>query len=110
MHACAIDLIALSHAVIAEIRHVLARPKITGRNDLRDVESLIDMVLVRSVMFDPKIIVTDCRDPTDNMYLELALESRAHTIISSDAHLLSLSPWRSVAIITPAAYLAAAAP
>jgi predicted nucleic acid-binding protein len=60
-------------------------------------------------MFEPRTAVTDCRDPTDNKYLELALEARARTIISSDADLLVLSPWRSVAILTPAEYLAATA-
>ena len=47
-----------------------------------------------------------CRDPKDNKYLELALVSSAHTIISSDNDLLTLHPWRGVRILTPARYIA----
>ncbi len=52
--------------------------------------------------------MTDCRDPKDNMYLELALASGAGTIVSSDGDLLVLHPWRSVRILRPADYLAEA--
>ena len=50
--------------------------------------------------------VTDCRDAKDNKYLELALAAGAAAIISSDADLLVLHPWRGVEIVTPAQYVA----
>lgn len=50
--------------------------------------------------------VTDCRDPKDNKHLELALASGADTIVSSDADLLVLHPWRGTRILRPADYLA----
>ena len=53
--------------------------------------------------------VTDCRDPKDNKYLELALAAKATTIVSSDDDLLVLHPWRGVRILRPAEYLAGAA-
>jgi hypothetical protein len=43
--------------------------------------------------------VTDCRDPKDNKYLELALAAGAETIVSSDDDLLVLHPWRGVRIL-----------
>jgi len=48
----------------------------------------------------------DCRDPMDDMYLELALAAGAKPIMSSDAELLVLDPWRSVRVLSPSAYLA----
>jgi uncharacterized protein len=48
--------------------------------------------------------VTDCRDPKDDKYLELALAAGAET--SGDDDLLVLHPWRSVRILRPADYLA----
>ena len=49
--------------------------------------------------------VTDCRDPKDNKYLELALAAGAETIVSSDDDLLVLDPWRGVRIMRPTDYL-----
>ena len=50
--------------------------------------------------------VTDCRDPKDNKYLELALAAKADVIVSSDKDLLVLHPWRDIPVLLPAAYLA----
>jgi len=46
-----------------------------------------------------------CRDPKDNMLLELAISCRADFIISGDRDLLSLSSFRGVPIVSPANYL-----
>ena len=54
--------------------------------------------------------MTDCRDPTDNKYLELALAAQAATIVSSDQDLLAVHPWRGILIQRPADYLAREAP
>ncbi|GGC71456.1 hypothetical protein GCM10011504_56420 [Siccirubricoccus deserti] len=50
--------------------------------------------------------MADCRDAKDNEYLELALASSAWAIVSGDADLLVLHPWRGVRILQPADYLA----
>lgn len=39
------------------------------------------------------------------MYLALAAASGATLLVSSDADLLVLDPWRSIRILTPAAFL-----
>ncbi len=52
-------------------------------------------------------IVTDCRDPKDNMILALALSGHAGLIVTGDKDLLCLHPWRGVAILSPAEYLEA---
>ena len=49
--------------------------------------------------------VVECRDPKDNKFLELAIDAHADTIVSGDSDLLCLHPWRSVAIVSPAAFL-----
>ncbi|MEO9188385.1 MAG: hypothetical protein ABI224_00040 [Acetobacteraceae bacterium] len=50
--------------------------------------------------------VTDCRDPKDNKYRELALAAGAETIVGSDEDLLVLHPWRDAWILRPTDYLA----
>jgi uncharacterized protein len=46
-----------------------------------------------------------CRDPRDDKFLELALAGRADLLLTGDADLLALHPFRGTAIVTPAAYL-----
>jgi predicted nucleic acid-binding protein len=44
--------------------------------------------------------------PKDNRILDLALESGAQLIVSSDHHLLQLSPWRhTILIIEPSIFV-----
>jgi predicted nucleic acid-binding protein len=50
--------------------------------------------------------VTDCRDPKDNKFLELALSGKATHIVSGDEDLLVLHPFRGILILMPQAFLA----
>ena len=45
--------------------------------------------------------ITDCEDPKDDQFLELAISGKANLIVSGDPHLLKMNPFRSVAIIKP---------
>jgi putative PIN family toxin of toxin-antitoxin system len=53
--------------------------------------------------------ITACRDPKDDKFLELAVNGRADLIISGDADLLALNPFREIPIVTPAAFVQGAA-
>jgi predicted nucleic acid-binding protein len=46
-----------------------------------------------------------CRDARDDKFLELAVNGRAAYIISGDADLLVLHPFRDIAIMTAAEFL-----
>ena len=101
-----IDVFALSAAVEAEIAGVLNRPKFQRAIPLERRERILAILRGASVWFAPAVSVTDCRDPKDDKYLELALAAGAETIVSSDDDLLVLHPWRGVLILSPADYLA----
>ena len=45
------------------------------------------------------------RDSRDDKFLEAAVNGRASVLVTGDRDLLSLHPFRGVAILTPAAYL-----
>lgn len=98
------SIICLSPEVAAEVREVFARPKFVHAWPRANV--ILQILIGAASWHAPTVAVTDCRDLKDNKYLELALEAGADTIISSDADLLSLHPWRGIDIITPAAYVA----
>ena len=54
---------------------------------------------------EPDVRISECEDWEDNRVLELAETVGAFVIISSDEHLLSMSPWRGIPIQTPEAFV-----
>jgi len=54
---------------------------------------------------EPEIHVTECEDWEDNRVLELAETVGAFLIVSSNNHLLSMSPWRGIPIQLPEAFV-----
>ena len=49
--------------------------------------------------------IAACRDPTDDKFLELAVNGHADLIITGDADLLALNPFRDIPIVTPAMFV-----
>jgi uncharacterized protein len=100
-----IDVFALSIAVDQEIAAVLSRPKFAHAIRLERRLRTLDILRRTAIWFEPKVRVTDCRDPKDDKYLELALSAGAEIIVSGDNDLLALHPWRGIDIVSPAIYL-----
>jgi putative PIN family toxin of toxin-antitoxin system len=97
--------IALSEAVYDEIREVLGRAKFRAALSPRRQADILAMLDEDAIWVEPVTTITDCIDPKDDKYLELALAAGASVIVSSDKHLLNMHPWRGVAIRRPAGYL-----
>lgn len=94
----------LSEATMSEIRDVLSRSKL-DRYISRTERRLVLAHIGSAAEFVPIIrLVRECRDPKDDKFLEVALNGRADLIITGDADLLALHPWRRVAILSPADY------
>ena len=66
---------------------------------LERVASLVEIVEVMQS-------IRASRDPKDDKFLAAAVNGRADVIVTGDRDLLDLSPFRSIAIMTPADYLA----
>jgi uncharacterized protein len=94
-----------SESTMNELKRVLFRSKFDrylgseGRvTFLAQLESVAEMV--------PTVqIVRECRDPKDDKFLEVALNGRADVIITGDADLLGMHPWRGISILSPSVYL-----
>jgi len=86
-----------------EVFEILERPRIA-----EDIVPLLAARLHRIfaaaelVMINER--VTECRDPKDDKFLELAVNGHADVIVSGDADLLVLDAFRGIPIITPAAF------
>src|SRR5271166_5935564 len=96
----------MSQPVFDKLFGVLNRPRLAHfvAADLR--ADLLDQLVSGTFWFEPAVVVTECRDATDNKYLELAIAARARTIVSGDRDLLVLHPWHGILILRPAEYLA----
>jgi putative PIN family toxin of toxin-antitoxin system len=83
---------------------VLARPHIAAvtipsfRADLLKLIARAELVAISER-------IAACRDPTDDKFLELAVNGHADMIVTGDADLLALNPFRGIPIITPAAFV-----
>ncbi len=53
---------------------------------------------------DPPRTVHDCRDHEDNLILDLAAEIGALLLVSDDADLTSMSPWRGTPVRRPSEF------
>ncbi|WP_299287231.1 putative toxin-antitoxin system toxin component, PIN family [uncultured Mucilaginibacter sp.] len=98
--AIAIGTIAVSQSTFEEFTEVLFRKKF-DRYFLGDEErwSILSRLEANSKLFTPDFIITDCRDPKDNKFLELAISANASCIITGDKDLLVLHPFRGISIL-----------
>jgi len=98
--------LALSDAVFQEFIDVLFRKKF-DRYFFDEEERLriLDKTESNAVFFSLTEIINICRDPKDNMFLELAIAADASCIISGDNHLLELHPFRDIPILTAAEFI-----
>ena len=96
----------ISAATIAELDEVLRRPKFNKYvSEEKRLEVLAALVREAEVVEITETI-SECRDPGDNKFLELAVSGRATHIVSGDTDLLTLHPFRGVAILAPQDFLA----
>jgi len=89
-----------------ELKNVLFRSKF-DRYVSRDEPAIFLGQLSAAAEFVSIIqLVRECRDPKDDKFREVALNGRADVIITGDADLLRMHPWREIAISSPADWLA----
>jgi putative PIN family toxin of toxin-antitoxin system len=95
-----------SHKILEEFLKTIFKPKLDRyfKDDLAKKGFVISYISVSSDI-NVKHNITLCRDPKDNMYLELALSGKAACIVTGDNDLLVLDPFRNIRIITPKEFL-----
>lgn len=96
--------IVVSEASVEELADVLSREKFDRYVSLQDREEFLRRLLQVTTMVSVLSEISDCKDPKDNRFLALALDSESDWIVSGDAHLLALNPWRGIEIVSPGAF------
>jgi putative PIN family toxin of toxin-antitoxin system len=97
--------VCVSQETLAELERVLGRSKFDRYAPKAQHEVFLSGFREQATLVNVSVIVTDCPDPKDNMFLALAETAMAELIISSDPHLTNMHPWRGIPILPPAAFL-----
>lgn len=74
------------------------------RRERRD--ALLERVASLVEIIDVLQAIRASRDPKDDKFLEAAVNGRADVIVTGDRDLLDLNPFRGIAILSPADYIA----
>ncbi|MBS1746807.1 MAG: putative toxin-antitoxin system toxin component, PIN family [Bacteroidetes bacterium] len=88
-----------------ELSEVLLRPKfdkyISSKEKLLALKEFKDL----AIFSETSETITECRDPKDNKFLELAVAVKASCIITGDKDLLILHPFRNIPILSAVDFL-----
>ena len=94
-----------SSVLLDELRDVLSRPKFHMTS--AQVETFIGLITETFTCVSPSRQVSAvAEDADDDRVLEAAAEARAHAVVSGDMHLLRLTEWEGIPMISPADFVA----
>ena len=104
--AISLDELAMSNSTMEELTEVLFRKKF-DKYFLNDNEQwlIIYKLEMNATLFTPGLSITDCRDPKDNKFLELAVSANASCLITGDNDLLVLHSFRNIPILNATDFL-----
>jgi putative PIN family toxin of toxin-antitoxin system len=97
-------LLIASPPIVAEIKRVLQAPRIREKYFITDgdIEQLIILLEKEALIVpgytDVKDAIPD--DPSDEMFLACAVDAAADFVVSGDRHLLEISEYKGISIIT----------
>jgi putative PIN family toxin of toxin-antitoxin system len=99
------SLLLASDSTRQELTEVAERGRFDRYVEREVRRRLVAEYLKATVLVDISFPIRACRDPKDDKFLEVAVHGRADAILTGDADLLVLHPFRGIAILTPAEYL-----
>lgn len=100
--------ILASEETLGELVEVLRRAKFIPYIHVPEREAFLRAFAATVELVAITERITECRDPKDNKFLELAVCGGAQYVISGDDDMLVLRKVRETAIVTPADFIAAA--
>jgi putative PIN family toxin of toxin-antitoxin system len=96
----------VSEATIAELDEVLRRSKFNKYISEEKRLEFLAALVQQAELVEITEVITACRDAKDDKFLELAVSGKASHIISGDDDLLTLHPFRGIAVVAPQTFLA----
>ena len=97
----------ISPPILEELERVLHYPKIAMRHgwSLALVQQFLFRLTTIAITTPGDLLLSVVDDPSDNRYLECAVEGHATHLVSGDRDLLRLGRFEGIVIVTPQAFL-----
>jgi len=99
--------LVISSSIIEEIRRVLNYPKLTKfhKKSAKEIDLFLDDLEVLTFFAPEKSSLSISDDPSDDKYINAALEGGAKFLITGDNDLLKIQEYEGIKIITPREFL-----
>lgn len=86
-----------------ELSRVMDYPKFEFSE--KEKNNFLEIVLSKSILAEPSEDIEAVEeDPSDNKFLECALEAETDFIVSGDPHLLKMGEFKGIEILSPKAF------
>lgn len=97
--------VAASKAMLDELKASLEKPKHQKYASTEKRLHFYDIFKASTQTITVTESITACRDPKDDMVLELAVAAGSLIIVSGDKDLLTMSPFRNIEIVSPRQFI-----
>jgi putative PIN family toxin of toxin-antitoxin system len=94
-----LGIIISSSVSLSEFANTFMRTKFDRYSPLAKRISNLREFEAQTTLLSINTTITECRDPKDNKFLELAVAAKASCIITGDKDLLVLHPFRKIPIL-----------
>jgi uncharacterized protein len=101
-------IVLILESTIAELNDVLHRPRFKRYISEAERSQFLAKYIRDAVLVEVTSVIVGCRDSKDNKFLELAVSGNAKCIITGDADLLVLHPFRNIFVVTPQSFISQA--
>jgi len=98
------DLIT-SEACLVEMKRIFYKDKFANYFSREEADIFLEVFREAAEVVERTEEIRACRDPKDDMYLETAVAAKADYIVTGDADLLILNPFRGISILSPRDFL-----
>ena|SRR5437899_1315446 len=97
-----------SRSIIDEVARVFQYPRIAKRHGRTpsEIQGFLEELRGSAILVSGRITLSVLEaDPSDDRYLECAVEGEAEFIVSGDRHLLDLEEYQGIEILSPRAFM-----
>ena len=96
--------IAVSGDILTEYHRVAE--ELSSKFPTVNIDKILELFTIYGKMVDVTgFDVLICEDPDDNMFISCALSSNSKIIVSGDKHLLKISGYEDIKVLTPRSFL-----
>lgn len=100
-----LGVLLVSPELVRELNDVLSRAKFERYVTRNEREKFLGLLLRETEYVEIVESIAICRDPKDDLLLEIAVNGGASVLVSGDRDLQILNPFRGISILTPAEFL-----